>query len=142
MDVDVAETSQTEVNGTFKRLSNKERKHLQAEGRCFRCKKQGHMSQDCPLKGKQPRKTVPFKRKARSAETAEGSADEDSDIADMEDVRLVTSDATKVSTMSKKMATSKIRTAQLTVPTVMSMFQRLTNEEKQEVFDGFLNKGF
>jgi hypothetical protein len=35
MDVDVAETSTTEVNGTFKKLSNEERKRLQAEGRCF-----------------------------------------------------------------------------------------------------------
>jgi hypothetical protein len=142
MDVDVAETSTTEVNGTFKKLSNEERKRLQAEGRCFRCKKQGHMSRDCPLKGKPPGKRVPFKRKARATETAEGSTDEDSDIADLEDVRSVTSDTTKVSAMSKKTATSKIRTAQLTVPTVMSMVQRLTNEEKQEVFDGFLNEGF
>jgi len=45
MDVDVAETNRAESKpGTFKRLTPDEKKHLQAEGRCFRCKKQGHLS--------------------------------------------------------------------------------------------------
>jgi hypothetical protein len=43
MDVDLAE-----VNGG--RLSEAERKRLQAEGRCFFCKAQGHMSRQCPKK--------------------------------------------------------------------------------------------
>ena len=146
MDVDVAETSQVEANSTFKKLSNEERKRLQSEGRCFLCKKQGHMARNCPNKGKSPgrcpRRTVPFKRKARTTETAEESSSEDSD--DMEDVRSTTSDATKVSraSSSKKIATAKVRTAQLTMPTIQNMIQRLSNEEKQEVFDGFINEGF
>src|SRR6201984_3575986 len=81
MDVDVTETP-TEANGMFKRLSNEERKQLQAEGRCFCCKKQGHMSKDCPLKGKTTKKAVPFKRKAHTTETGEESSEgeEEADI--------------------------------------------------------------
>src|SRR6201985_1989072 len=87
MDVDVAET-QAEANGMFKKLLNEERKQLQAKGRCFRCKKQGHMSRDCPLKGKTTKKAVPFKRKARMTETGEESSEEEeeADVANMEDV--------------------------------------------------------
>src|ERR1700748_3795670 len=87
MDVDVAETP-TEANGMFKKLSNEERKRLQAEGRCFRCKKQGHMRKDCPLKGKtNMKKTVQFKRKARATETIDESSEdeEEADVANMED---------------------------------------------------------
>jgi len=146
MDVDMAETSQTtnqagqtEVNGTFKKLSNEERKRLQSEGRCFRCKKQGHMSRDCPLKGRQqPRKTIPFKRKARTTETAEDSSDEDSDVANLEDMRSIASGSTKVS----KQATSKGKAAHLDSATLKSMINRLTTEEKQEMFEGFLDEGF
>jgi hypothetical protein len=45
MDVDLAEIS----NG---QLSEPERKRLQAEGRCFFCKNQGHMARQCPKKGR------------------------------------------------------------------------------------------
>ena len=44
MDVDLAELGRG-------RLSEAERKKLQAEGRCFFCKAQGHMSRQCPKKG-------------------------------------------------------------------------------------------
>ena len=44
MDVDLAELRRG-------RLSEAERKKLQAEGRCFFCKAQGHMSRQCPKKG-------------------------------------------------------------------------------------------
>ena len=44
MDVDLTELGRG-------RLSEAERKKLQMEGRCFFCKAQGHMSQQCPKKG-------------------------------------------------------------------------------------------
>jgi Zinc knuckle len=44
MDVDLVELGKG-------RLSEAERKKLQAEGRCFFCKAQGHMSRQCPKKG-------------------------------------------------------------------------------------------
>ena len=44
MDVDAIRTTG--------KLSDEERTHLMKEGRCFRCRKLGHMSQACPEKGK------------------------------------------------------------------------------------------
>src|ERR1700748_2418808 len=83
MDIDVAETP-TEANGTFKKLSNEERKRLQAEGRCFRCKKQGHMTKDGPLKEKTTmKKSVPFKRRAPTTETIKESSEDEEEEADV-----------------------------------------------------------
>ena len=103
------------------------------------------MARNCPNKGKSPgkspRRTVPSKQKARVTEAAEESSDEDGSIVDD---RSSTSEETRVSvaSRSKKMATSRIRAAQLTLPTLQSMIGRLSNEEKQEVFDGFIDQGF
>src|SRR6202030_2233823 len=118
-------------------LSRDERSQLQNEGRCFLCKRQGHMARSCPNKGRSPRRTVPTKRKARITEAAEGSSDEERSIVDD---RSSTSEETRVSvaSRSKRTATSRIRTTQLTLPTIQSMIGRLSNEEKQEVFDGFI----
>ena len=43
MEVDNA-TAQT----NFKKLTPEERAQLAKEGRCFRCRLQGHMARDCP----------------------------------------------------------------------------------------------
>ncbi|KAJ8501779.1 hypothetical protein ONZ51_g369 [Trametes cubensis] len=40
------------------KLSVKERQELQDKGLCFRCRKQGHISKDCPSKPKKPSKPV------------------------------------------------------------------------------------
>jgi hypothetical protein len=42
MDVDAANVTQ------FKKLTPKERTQLTKEGRCFRCRLQGHMARNCP----------------------------------------------------------------------------------------------
>ena len=47
MDVDVVQ-----ISGG--KLSDAERQRLRAEGRCFYCKVQGHMSPQCPKKQNQP----------------------------------------------------------------------------------------
>ena len=33
------------------RLTTEERTQLMKEGKCFKCRKQGHLSRDCPLRG-------------------------------------------------------------------------------------------
>jgi hypothetical protein len=43
MDVDA-----TNVTTPFKKLTDEERAQYRAEGRCFRCRTQGHMARNCP----------------------------------------------------------------------------------------------
>jgi hypothetical protein len=43
MDVDAAN-----ITMPFKKLTDKERAQYRAEGRCFRCRTQGHMARNCP----------------------------------------------------------------------------------------------
>lgn len=56
MDVDAA------VTNPLPRLTNEEREHLRKEGRCYRCRRQGHISRECPT----PPRT---QAKARTTET-------------------------------------------------------------------------
>src|SRR6201984_3203979 len=99
------------------------------------------MSKDCPLKGKTTTKrSVPFKRKAHATQTINelSEEEEETDVANMEDVRSIASGSTKVS----KQVTSKARSAQLSSVTLKSMINHLSTEEKQEMFEGFLEEGF
>jgi Zinc knuckle len=55
---------------TFTPLTEAEKKKLLAEGRCFRCQKQGHMSKQCPIKkggGMTTGKPPPYQPKAGSS---------------------------------------------------------------------------
>ena len=84
---------------------------------------------------------MPFKRKAHTTETINKSSEEEeeeADVANMEDVWSIASGSTKVS----KQATSKTRSAQLSSATLKSMINCLSTEEKQEMFEGFLEEGF
>ena len=62
MDVDVARTS---------RLSDKERKALVAEGKCFHCKQKGHLFRECPTCPKDKGKGKTTQRKNRKARAVE-----------------------------------------------------------------------
>ena len=44
----------------LRKLDNEERARLRKEGRCFRCREQGHVAPDCPLggQGNQPRRQI------------------------------------------------------------------------------------
>jgi len=48
MDVDTAVVDTAETRRTSERLSEDEKKKRRAEGRCFTCGKQGHISRACP----------------------------------------------------------------------------------------------
>ena len=67
MEVDTATTQ-------FKKLTPEERSQLAKEGRCFRCRLQGHMARDCP-KNAQPAKareaTTPSTPEAETPDTAD-----------------------------------------------------------------------
>ena len=64
------------------KLSVKERQELQDKGLCFRYRKPGHISRDCPSKPKKPGK--PVSRKVRQV-TDEDLEDESEEISDEED---------------------------------------------------------
>ncbi|ESK81446.1 hypothetical protein Moror_15818 [Moniliophthora roreri MCA 2997] len=57
------------INRMTNQLSDEERKKYMADGRCFRCAKQGHMSQDCPTKQGGEAKDKKKKLSAREAYT-------------------------------------------------------------------------
>jgi Zinc knuckle len=67
MDVDAVDTTGTSSRGAQQPrgqynqtvfLTNKERKTLLKERRCFNCRAQGHMSKQCPKKGKMTTATL------------------------------------------------------------------------------------
>jgi hypothetical protein len=74
MDVDAAQMTP---------LSDKEREKLRAEGRCYFCKAQGHLSNRCPKKGGQPR-TGP--NKPRSQTTARVTETEGTETRDADNI--------------------------------------------------------
>jgi Zinc knuckle len=59
MDVDVI--------STWNPLSEDEKQQLMAEGRCFFCKQQGHMSRNCPKKPNRPNATPTNPQPSRNA---------------------------------------------------------------------------
>jgi hypothetical protein len=74
MDVDTLKTNS--------KLSKEEREKLSKEGRCFNCKKQGHMSRDCPNKETGNRKQAEKKKeepKAPKVRTTVINEDEEDD---------------------------------------------------------------
>jgi hypothetical protein len=75
MDIDVVRTNP---------LSDEERKRLQAEGRCFFCKAQGHVSKGCPKKknrlqggGVNAKPAQPWARTMEAGEPADDAAPKD-----------------------------------------------------------------
>ncbi|KAJ8456927.1 hypothetical protein ONZ51_g11830 [Trametes cubensis] len=64
------------------KLSVKERQELQDKGSCFRCRKPGHISRDCPSKPKKPSKPVSWKVQQVTDKDLE---DESEEISDEED---------------------------------------------------------
>jgi Zinc knuckle len=79
MDVDAVDTTGTsrkgvqQPRGQYNRvafLTNKERKTLLKERRCFNCRAQGHMSKQCPKKGKMTLATPTIRTTEASMEPA------------------------------------------------------------------------
>src|SRR6201984_1345345 len=70
-----------EIDTIRRKPTPEELKKLRAEGRCFYCRKQGHMSQNCPDKKKKTGKHG--KTKARSLETKDSSSDSDESEPDL-----------------------------------------------------------
>ena len=71
-----------------KRLSEEERKRLQSEGKCFNCKKTGHMYRECPTKpkpkGKGKARAPPGRPRPRARAADTSSSVKDDEDADSE----------------------------------------------------------
>jgi Retrotransposon gag protein/Zinc knuckle len=121
MDVDVIDTKPKERTqkpaGRFQQLSPEELKKLRTEGRCFKCKKQGHMSKNCP-----DRKGTSQKPSAKVVEATEESTDDDKDETQSQT-------STKVGSTKGK-------------GKLMAQINALTIEEKEELFDKLISEGF
>jgi hypothetical protein len=100
-------------------LTDEERKKLSQEGRCFRCRQQGHMSRDCPKKG----------QNARVNQT-QATPKKDRVVDDRDDVSETGTDTTAVATPKKNVPESVIRA-----------FKALTEEERDAVIESLLGQG-
>ena len=83
IDIDTVEMKADAICTCFKKLIPKERTHLAKEGKCFYCKKPGHMACGCPSRPKQrfpPRSQPRFQPKCRmmyAIEKGEEEAEEE-----------------------------------------------------------------
>ena len=70
-----------EIDSAQIRPRNPEREakntQLKKEGRCFKCKKQGHVKKDCPEWGKKGEKPPPYQSKGRIATTSTSTSNTD-----------------------------------------------------------------
>ena len=96
-------------------------KKLRAEGRCFWCRKQGHVSKNCPDKKKTGSKTG--KAKARTIETEESGNESDDNAADIKS--------------QASFAPSAMSSA-----TLVSQIKKLSIDEKESVFNELFDQGF
>ena len=78
--VNTQDDTEVKVN----RLTEKERKDLQDKGLCFRCRKAGHISRNCPAKPKNPGR--PFNHQVRKVH--EESSEDETEDSDEEDEDL------------------------------------------------------
>jgi hypothetical protein len=78
-----------DVNIIKTRLSKEERDKLAKEGRCFNCKKQGHMARQCPDKKKKSDKKgkdkKPFKAKGAQIEVVDDREENEEDKNEKEE---------------------------------------------------------
>jgi hypothetical protein len=69
----------------FQKLTDEERKELSAKGACFHCRKQGHMSRDCPNKNGSAEYGRPAPTQVKKAETPSESKTLDGLMGDLKE---------------------------------------------------------
>ncbi|KAJ8456491.1 hypothetical protein ONZ51_g12095 [Trametes cubensis] len=106
------------------KLSVKERQELQDKGSCFRCRKPGHISRDCPSKPKKPSKPVSWKVQQVTDKDLEDESEEISDEEDDKDkednISINTLRATDFETVTIVTNTERRRSA-LLIPGYMQV---------------------
>ena len=121
-------------------LTPEERKTLMTEGRCFRCRKQGHLSKQCPNNsGKQESaakvNTTEAKTKAKSKERAPEVVDDREDPSDAE------SEQTAVTERSEKRSTARVNKARMMPDDFVKILAKYTQEERDAVVEAVMMRG-
>ena len=130
MDVDTAKVDNVNSYAKLPRLTNEERERLKAEGRCFRCREQGHVSQGCPnFPPAKQNKNYQTRPQTRVTEI----------VDDQDDVSDAGSKATVVSTKPAKR--TRVNNAKMMPSDIVKALESLTEEERGDVLDKILFQG-
>jgi len=116
-------------------LTDEERKKLSAEGRCFRCRLQGHMSRNCP-KRQQGSQSNTGQTEIKSKNRITEIVDDRDDASETGSDQTVTT--TRSSTSSKP---TRINVTKMLPDEVVRALEGLTKEERGDVLDQILLKG-
>ena len=118
-------------NARLAPLTDAEKEQLRKEGRCFRCRLQGHLSFSCPKKTGEAAKKTTYTQ-ARITEV----------VDDRDDVSEAGSDMTVVPKASQKSTKSpKINNVKMMPADIVKALGSLTEEERGDVLDKILQEG-
>lgn len=118
-------------------LTDEERKKLSAEGRCFRCRLQGHMSRSCPKRqqgqsNQSNANQAEVKPKSRITEIV----DDRDDASEADSERTITTSRSNASGRS-----TRINTTKMLPDEIVRALEGLTEEERGNVLDQILLRG-
>ena len=130
MDVNATKVDNVNSYAKLPRLTDEERERLKAEGRCFRCREKGHVSQECPnFPPTKQNKDYQTRPQTRATEI----------IDDQDDASDTGSENTVVSTKPAKRA--RVNNAKMMPNDIVKALESLTEEERGDVLDKILLQG-
>ena len=130
MDVDAAKVNNANSYTRLPRLTDEERERLRAEGRCFRCREQGHVSQGCPnFPPTKTNKNYQVRPQTRVTEI----------VDDRDDASDAGSETTVVS--AKPAKHTRVNNAKMMPSDIVKALESLTEEERGNVLDRILLQG-
>jgi hypothetical protein len=121
-------------------LTPEERKTLMMEGCCFRCRKQGHMSKQCPNNSGKHEGTIKVntteaKPKVKQKEHALEVVDDREDPFDAE------SEQTAVTERPKRKSTVRVNRARMVPDNFVKILAKYTQEERDAVIEAVMMRG-
>ena len=118
-------------------LTDEERKKFMQEGRCFRCRLQGHMSRDCPKKkaNSQANQTE-VKPKGRVTEIV----DDRDDVSEAETEQTAV-ESVRNTNKKERVNTARINKAKMLPEDVAKAIGQLSIEEREAVLDAVMMQG-